>query len=160
MALVLIPAARPFSQPLSSAALSGFLKEDPSEVHFTLLFVLDLDLLLQTGLPQSETIVQPRCCQWFRISAAFRAKVGFSCWAPACQWDICSTCCTEVTEKEGLGEREECHRNSTTAVLQLLPIRNPLKFSSILGKNSHLHQQIQKLQYYASNQTSLLIFFN
>lgn len=63
MALVLIPAARPSSQTVTLAALSGFLKEEPSEVHFTLLLVLDLDILLQTELPQNETIVQPHCCQ-------------------------------------------------------------------------------------------------
>ena len=180
MALVLIPAARPFSQTLSSAALSGFLKKEPSEVHFILLFGLDLDPLLQTGSLQDETIVRP-CHQGFRRAAAFWAKVEILCWAPACQWDICShVLCrshrltqshgpglhspvllfVQEQGKKGVGESGGCHRKSITAVLPLLPIWNPLKLSSKLGKNSHLHQQIQELQQYASNQTSLLIFFN
>lgn len=69
MAPVLIPAARPFSQTLSSAALSGFLKKDPSEVHFTSLRVLDLDPLLQ-----------PEARQWDHGAA----------WLYAVVWDECS----------------------------------------------------------------------
>lgn len=53
MARVLIPAARPFSQSLSSTCFVWVSKEDPSEVHFSLLLLLDLDLLLQTGLLQN-----------------------------------------------------------------------------------------------------------